>query len=121
MTSQFFTRAQYTAGQCDFRTFYGQFVNERITAYVVNHFKPAVLLASTDKHLNDIPLNRWDWMANSIPILVNLELWKKAHRDQNIWSLSDKVCIAKVAAHLWIASERANQAAKSSNKLVQDY
>lgn len=106
-----FTYSAYIAGECDFRTFYGQFVNERITAYVVNHFKPAVLLASTDKHLNDIPLNRWDWVANSLPILVNLELWKKAHRDQNIWSLSDKVCIAKVAAHLWIANERA----KSSN------
>lgn len=111
MTSQFFTRAQYMAGQCDFRTFYGQFVNRNITTYVVNAIKPFQLLASTDKHLNGIPLRSWDQMSAFIPNIVDIELWKKAHRDQNIWSLSDKVCIAKVAAHLWIANERA----KSSN------
>jgi hypothetical protein len=54
------------------------------------------LLQSTDEHLNDIPLKRWDSMDYSIR--------KLAYAKKLPWSLADTVCTLKA-----IARQRINE------------
>lgn len=85
------------------RAYYKQFVNASTIAHVVRIIGKDRLLASTDEHLNDIPLGRWDLLCGRIPLAISF-------RDvgQQGSSLSDWVCIAKEAARQWIESQ--NQA-----------
>lgn len=55
-----FTRKQYLANECTFREFYGQFVDEETKKELLAVIPLDLILASTDEHLNDIPLKKWD-------------------------------------------------------------
>ena len=46
--------------ECSHREYHAQFVSESVKNRVVCHIGMDKLLASTDEHLNDIPLNLWD-------------------------------------------------------------
>jgi hypothetical protein len=42
------------------RAYYSQFVNEQVKNEVLRFIGKEALLTSTDEHLNDIPLRKWD-------------------------------------------------------------
>lgn len=50
-------------GVCSHREYYTQFVNDKVIERVVNTIGVNLLLASTDEHLNDIPMKKWDDLA----------------------------------------------------------
>jgi len=58
-------------------------------------FSPEELLASTDEHLNDLGLARWDDLARRCYPLLNQEAIKAAGQ---LWSLSTGVCTLKAQA-----------------------
>lgn len=70
--------------------YYGQLVTEGIKRTVKKEFGMERLLASTDPHLNDIPLKRWDDLY-----LPNIPSMKPLG---DYLTLAGKVCIAKEAA-----------------------
>jgi hypothetical protein len=61
----------------------------------------ARLLASTDEHLNDIPLKRWD----NLPGIITGEVDTKMRAGKDSPSAAGKVCIAKEAARQIIEDE----------------
>lgn len=88
------------------RTYYAQFVDSHVLAFVERQIGRAAILASTDEHFNDIPLARWDRLEPHMRELclsklgdVNGAVSIDEHGARRIaWSLSDAVCIAKEAA-----------------------
>lgn len=96
------SRKDYLDGKCTHREYYAQFVNDRTRGVVAQSITMSQLLASTDEHLNDIPLGRWD----ALPHYVAGDM--KAAGD---WlSPAGWVCIAKEAAQQLI--EEANVKAR---------
>jgi hypothetical protein len=82
------------------RRYYGQFVNRRTIDYVVRVIGSDALLASTDPHFNDIPLDKWDRIALSLPLAASL-------RDAGDYmTLAGGVCIAKEAARQYVESQQ---------------
>ena len=77
-----YTRKQYMSGEVTFQQYYGQFVTQQTKNTVTSNISVNRLLASTDEHLNDIPLIEWDRM----------------HGLLGGNSLCETVCIAKEAA-----------------------
>lgn len=57
------TRQDYLNGKATHREYYGQFVNESVKSKVLKTIGKDKLLASTDEHLNDIPMKKWDSIA----------------------------------------------------------
>jgi len=82
------------------RQYYSQFVNTATIACVVSYIGADALKASTDPHLNDIPLKRWDTVAQaSLPVAVSF----KSVGDYA--TLSGLVCVAKEAARQWLEAQ----------------
>lgn len=78
------------------RAKYAPLVNNSTISFVVKSIGASRLLASTDQHLNDIPLNRWDAMVGILPL---------ADRFENVGvtpSPASYVCVAKEAARQWL-------------------
>lgn len=106
------TRKQYMNKEATFKEYYGQFSSPSVVACVVSYIGVDRLLASTDEHLNDIPMHLWDnapWFGMQRAIgEANLSTHCKKDRDSGklFTSLSDKVCCLKVAAHKWIEENR---------------
>ena len=83
------------------REYQAQFVTPELIAAVVSRIGREALRDSTDPHLNDIPLGRWDQLAPSVRFLI-----EKPLRDAgDCYSLSMAVCTTKEAARQWIESE----------------
>ena len=55
-----YTEKNYLDGDCTHGQFYAQFVTPEHKLKVIQHVGLSTLLASTDEHLNDIPLKIWD-------------------------------------------------------------
>ena len=87
------TRQQYLNGECSHREYYSQFVGESIIKLVENGIGIKTILASTDPHLNDIPLKKWDVLAEHFKYM-HLKL-KEAG---DYLTLAGSVCILKEAA-----------------------
>jgi len=85
------TREQYLDGKCTHREYYAQFVSERTKSSVLSAIGLDSLLASTDKHLNDIPLKTWDRIYPG----VSRDLWQSVG---DYATLAGLVCINKEAA-----------------------
>lgn len=81
------------------RKYYAQFVNDRTISTVVHWVGAATLKASTDPHLNDIPLARWDAMVNNLPLAIRPETVG------DYYTLGGGVCIAKEAARQWLEAQ----------------
>lgn len=65
-TKPVITRADYMEGRATHRQYYGQFVNDEVKHSVMYKFGLERLLASTDEHLNDLPLREWDALGGFI-------------------------------------------------------
>lgn len=77
------TRKQYLDMECTHREYYAQFVTPHTMGVVVDFIGADKIMNSTDEHMNDIPLAKWDRLHGIIP---------KCN------SISDTVCTAKEAA-----------------------
>ena len=95
------TRAEYMRPYIDdaeatrrHREYFGQFVSARVRALVVQGIGKPDLDASTDEHLNDIRLGRWDAMVSMLPASVPRELKEQG----DYLTLGTGVCILKEAA-----------------------
>lgn len=78
-----FTRKDRLENKCTHREYYAQFVTDRIKSLVKSQFGEQ-LFNSTDPHLNDIPLSKWDNLSGTVL--------------RSGFSLSDCVCTLKEAA-----------------------
>lgn len=97
-----FTRADYMSTSADreasakaHRRYYAQFVTPGVRSLVESRIGKKAILASTDPHMNDIPLAKWDRLHQCLPLEPGI--FKKL-TGSNSYSLSDSVCIAKEAA-----------------------
>jgi len=109
------TRKQYMAGEINHHDYYSQFVSDRMINYVVRLIGKNRLLASTDEHMNDIPLFKWDQLSVR-DCIASGEDWKTAslstyskevqEKRPFMWSMADNVCLAKTAARIWIESNK---------------
>ena len=100
------TRDERLEHRCTHEEWWQQFVTEGTIRYVRDAIGLSRIVASTDEHLNDIPLSNWDRLSISQDFgRMDTKAWKEAHgipRDNPRfpWSLSDTVCIAKCAARM---------------------
>lgn len=98
-TKQLFTRADYMAKRCTHEQYYRQFVQPADLLTVRTRIGVARLQASSDEHLNDIPLQEWD----NMPLHGPSQATMKACGD---WvSPAGKVCILKQAARMLLEQE----------------
>ena len=74
------------------RAYYGQLVNEQTIAAVALLIGRDRILASTDPHLNDIPLKEWDRIIKSFPLAARFDTLG------DYPTLAGLVCVAKEAA-----------------------
>jgi hypothetical protein len=103
-----FTRQQYMAAPlaeqaAAHRKYYAQAVTQTLIDSVVRIIGSKAILASKDRHLNDIPLIEWDNMCGMV------EPYARAMNRRIGYtggvSLSDCVCIAKEAAKQWLEQQ----------------
>lgn len=94
-------------GEVSFRDYYGQFVSEEIKNEVLRFFGKETLLSSTDEHLNDIPLRKWDALTGfrfsgstmvSRPSVLPTGLGAKLKEANEGLSPATLVCIYKEGA-----------------------
>lgn len=97
------TYKDYMDKKATHREFYGQFVTPAMIEQVVAYIGVSKLLASTDEHLNDISLGKWDGMHQWL-VPYYAPAMKKADPKGGV-SLSDTVCVAKEAAKQWIEEQ----------------
>ena len=98
-----FTRKQYMDKEVTHRQYYGQFVTDATKQRVLRCIGETRLMASTDEHLNDIPLEKWD----SLGPAGSRDNWNATRGD---WpSLAGAVCIHKEAAHQLIEELKARK------------
>ncbi len=96
MTRDEYMAASKVDGPKAHREYYAQFVTPAVVRFVGDMIGIPQILASTDKHMNDIPLARWDRMDAWIRPMgarINKEI-----NGASVWSISDTVCVAKEAA-----------------------
>jgi hypothetical protein len=91
------TRKQYLAGECTHREFYAQFVTDHVRNRVAVRFGRPRLEASTDPHMNDIPLAEWDTLG---------PVGSKAKWDElgDFPTMAGRTCIYKEAAKQLVES-----------------
>lgn len=73
------------------RAFFAQWVNDQTIRYVVASIGGDRIKASTDPHMNDIPLREWDVLRPPLAA-------KTTDFGLSGFSLSDWVCVSKEAA-----------------------
>jgi len=106
--SVIYDRKDYMDGKCSHDVYYRQFVNDSIVEFVRERIGEDVIRASTDPHLNDIKMIKWDALNQGIINRIDKKFFKKCNNvtyseeDRNcfLWSLSSAVCIAKQAARI---------------------
>lgn len=85
------------------RAYYAQLVTPATINSVVSFIGADALRKSTDEHLNDIPLSRWDQLTKFLPCKPFKDLGDYA-------TLSGLVCVAKEAARQWIEADQSKAA-----------
>jgi hypothetical protein len=93
------TRQQYMDNE-NHREYYAQFVNEDTKNSVLRGIGKQALLKSTDEHLNDIKLYKWD----SLYIEYNRDVFKTC--DTYGMTMATWVCIAKEAGRQIIEANK---------------
>ena len=92
------------AKECTHRQYYGQFVNDKLINYVSVNIGEKIIEASTDPHMNDIPMKKWDIL--NILNYIDKSAYKIANNDKTVngilWSPSVNVCIGKEAARQYL-------------------
>lgn len=92
-----YTRKQYMNKEVSHSEYYGQW-GEKLTGIVGKCIGVDVIEHSTDPHFNDVPLYKWDRLAQMIRQCVGRDI-AKANGTGGV-SLSDCVCAAKSAASI---------------------
>ena len=90
------TRQDYIDGKVSHAEYYEQFVTEETKKNLLRHISQQELLASTNEHLNDISLGRWD----AIPATTGTTAAMKDCGDY--LTQAGNVCIYKAAARMII-------------------
>jgi len=80
--------------------YYRQFVTDDTVRYVVQAIGADRISASTDPHMNDIPLKQWDYLQYSLHFDRD-----KVKDAGDFVSLSTVVCVAKAAARMWLDAQ----------------
>jgi len=86
------SRDDYMNKRCTHREYYAQFVNSWTKSVVVMRIGIDRLVNSSDEHLNDIPLEKWD----SCRLMRNIKHTPDGEMVR--MSLAEGVCIGKEAA-----------------------
>lgn len=84
------------------REYFGQYVTKNIQNTVVSFIGPEAILKSTDIHMNDIPLKKWDDVTK---IIDSDSLRARVRADGGTLPLAFLVCIAKEAAKQFVENE----------------
>ena len=101
-----FTRQDYMNGTCSHEEYYAQFDCNGMRQTVILGIGLEALLKSRDKHLNDIPLHRWDSIAPIVRGIVADKNVKLGAYKKRACSLADCVCALKQSARMIIEEER---------------
>ena len=64
MKTTFYTRQQYLNGDVDHNTFFSQFLDKETEKELLNNISLDEINKSTDEHMNDIPMKKWDMISN---------------------------------------------------------
>ena len=88
-------RKDYLDGKVSHEDYYGQFVNDNVKRIVLSYIKLEDIKNSTDEHMNDIPLCKWDQIKFN-----NCGITKKMEEAGDYLTLAGIVCIAKYAARM---------------------
>ena len=91
-----YNRKDHMSKKCTHREFYAQFITPLVKDLVRRLIGKKSILRSTDEHLNDIALSRWDSLHTPIRQIVG-KMVREANGNSG-HSLSDSVCVAKEAA-----------------------
>jgi len=86
------TRKDYLNNLCTFREYYSQFVDQSVKNKVAQYIGVSRIVASTDEHLNDIPLKEWDILS------ISSHIGNKMRECGDFPTLAGNVCIHKEAA-----------------------
>lgn len=92
------------------RRYYAQFVNDDVINAVVRSIGADRILASTDEHLNDIPLQDWDRICGAIARGSDIQwtggrVFRTAIKFEDVGdyaTLAGLCCVAKEAARQYI-------------------
>jgi hypothetical protein len=96
-----FNRADYMAGKVSHNEYYAQFVGRDTLYFVKSVITVAAIVNSKDEHFNDIPLAKWDRMANTLSYgLSDLAASNASMGGGSGITHSDKVCLLKAAARM---------------------
>lgn len=99
-----FTRNDYMSNCCSHAEYYGQFDSPAVRNAILRVIPMSDLMTSTDPHMNDIKLSRWD--AIRLPKETRCKLSvANGHETSIVYSHSDVVCLAKTVAKLMIAEQ----------------
>lgn len=101
------TRKEYMDGKATHHDYYAQYVNNGIKETVKHSVTLEKLLASENKHLNDIPLAIWDGIA-TYQINTSSRIHQIAKQAGESVTLAFGVCVAKAAARI-IINENKNK------------
>lgn len=77
-----------------FRSYYGQFVNQRTIGHVVRIIGADKIMKSTDRAFNDIPMQFWDRATATGTLPVE----GKIAEFGDYWTPAGLTCVAKEAA-----------------------
>lgn len=100
-----FSRSDYMRGLCSHRQYYAQFVTPYIKGSVRDVIGLDRLMSSTDEHLNDIPLHRWDRLSGALRVVLSIP--NEYGDGKRYYSLGGGVCILKEAARQIIEEQEA--------------
>lgn len=107
----YYTRAEYMEDvkhegkgpSAAHRRYFGQFVTPGTIARVLGAIGKEKLTASSDPHLNDIPLRLWDQLTPQLPGSAGFS------KAGDFYTLANGVCLAKEAARQWLDSQKPNK------------
>ena len=91
------TRQDYLDGKATFEEYYGEIARECGNLYLPASTEEIREFLKTDKHLNNIPLQRWDMAGLAQKSIIAPIVGK---RDAGGCSLSDLVCVLKASARI---------------------
>ena len=110
------SRIQYIQGEATHQEYYDQFVSQATINYVVSRIGSETLLASTNKHFNDIPLVRWDNLVLPLANTFKSVRWDNltsvlplaiTFKSAGDWATpAGLVCVAKAAARQYVTANK---------------
>lgn len=95
------TRRDYIDGKVTFSEYYRQFITPELVEAVKAKIGVDKVKASKDPHLNDIDLEKWDYLFQDYSLKKGIE--KKMHEASDFLSLAGAVCTAKECARILAA------------------